>query len=447
MKGLGLGAAGLGAAAASVPVFHDLDEVMAAGNYQKPNMPWWVSERGINDPTVPIDWDLLQTWDSGPGRVVRDPSHPLYFDQYSTDNALKYVKAMDKIDPTLDWNDPRRQAIDAASRERGGMSGGSFLGPDVTKTPELLGYPKWVGTPEENYKLLRGAVRFLGGADVGCIERDAKCMTVASVGWGFEDVDEPYQKEDRTKVVPNSYKWGFVWTLRQCQALTIHQGGACMRADAEAGNPLGIAESAAVWMAYSHLPIVERRIQVWLRGIGYRGATSFALRGAIGTMTGMVEHARMGSVGVHPVYGATLRGLYNMYTNLPLPPTKPIDAGIYEFCKSCGICADTCPGGIVQEGEPTWDSGRPDLRPGYLGWRTEIANCPHCPICQAICPFNTIVDGSFIHGVVKGTVATVPIFNSFFASMDEAFGYGMQPQAKYWDAWSNQPIHGYDTTR
>jgi epoxyqueuosine reductase len=453
MKGLGLVGAGLGAASATAPVFHDLDEVMAADSYQKPNMPWWVKERDINNPTVPIDWDMLEPWDLMKGLRMITPDHPLYFDQYATENARKYVQAMNARDPDFDWSDARRIAIDAAAKETGGIKRTSFLGADVSMTPEAKGYPKWTGTPEENFKLLRGAIRFLGGSDLGVIECDDKCKKLGFTGVEFENVNEPYEKPGGfgpfggPKVIPNSYKWGFVWTLRQAQDLSIRQGGGCMRADADAGNPYGIAESAAVWMAYSHLAIVEQRLQVYLRALGYRGANDFALRGAAGTMTGMVEHARMGSVGVHPEYGATIRGLYNFYTDLPLPPTKPIDAGIYKFCETCGICADACPGGLIQKGEATWESDRPDLRPGYLGWRANIADCPHCPICQSTCPFNVIENGSFMHSVVKGTIANTSLFNGFFTNMDTFFGYDYRPQAEYWDTWWNQPIHGYNTAR
>ncbi|GMW05186.1 MAG: hypothetical protein AMXMBFR85_11660 [Dehalococcoides mccartyi] len=56
MKGIGLAGAGFGAAAATAPVFRDLDEgaSIAANTYKK--NPWWVKERNYCDPTTPIDW-------------------------------------------------------------------------------------------------------------------------------------------------------------------------------------------------------------------------------------------------------------------------------------------------------------------------------------------------------------------------------------------------------
>ena len=40
-------------------------------------------------------------------------------------------------------------------------------------TPEELGVPKWQGTPEENTRMLRAAMRFLGASEVGMSEMDA----------------------------------------------------------------------------------------------------------------------------------------------------------------------------------------------------------------------------------------------------------------------------------
>ncbi|RAL69038.1 Tetrachloroethene reductive dehalogenase TceA [Dehalococcoides mccartyi] len=37
-------------------------------------------------------------------------------------------------------------------------------------------------------------------------------------------------------------------------------------------------------------------------------------------------------------------------------PTPPIDFGAYKFCKTCGICADACPFGLIQKGDPTWEN-------------------------------------------------------------------------------------------
>ena len=57
MKGLGLAGAGLGAAAATAPVFHDLDEVVSSSVPVK--HPWWVKNLEHGTATVEIDWSQV----------------------------------------------------------------------------------------------------------------------------------------------------------------------------------------------------------------------------------------------------------------------------------------------------------------------------------------------------------------------------------------------------
>jgi len=66
MKGLGLAGAGLGAAAAAAPVFHDLSELStsAKANFKQ---PWYVKELELETSSAEIDWGIFQAWQSGPG--------------------------------------------------------------------------------------------------------------------------------------------------------------------------------------------------------------------------------------------------------------------------------------------------------------------------------------------------------------------------------------------
>jgi hypothetical protein len=49
-----------------------------------------------------------------------------------------------------------------------------------------------------------------------------------------------------------------------------------------------------------------------------------------------------------------------------------------------------------------------------------------------------------VHEIVKTTVATVPLFNGFFAQMSDFFGYGRaEDKEGWWD--ENLPIHGCES--
>ena len=54
--------------------------------------------------------------------------------------------------------------------------------------------------------------------------------------------------------------------------------------------------------------------------------------------------------------------------------------------------------------------------------------------CMRSCVFMKEAD-AFMHDVVLGTVATTGIFNSFFRTMDDAFGYGKdRDPSEWWDS-------------
>jgi epoxyqueuosine reductase len=472
MKGLGLGVAGLGAAAAAAPVLHDLDEIAAStASDSASTHPWWVSKRDYFDPTVEIDWDHKWRVDGRKSREYRDESSEWYFNAYGHEAALKYKAYADEEDPNFNWEDPRRQALDASCSNRSvglGIPRNSFLGIEPSVTPAIDGYAKWVGTEEENYNLLRGAVRYFGGDDVGVMEHDShldRLLCTYDMNRyknSFENIEKPYEDQDnRVHGIPNSFKWCFSWTFRQHIDLTRVQQGGILGAYEDC-NRLGIGENASVWYCYARLAIVEHRLMTFIRALGYDcvagGMSSITSGNAIATVAGLLEHARMGQVGIHPKWGATNRGTYKMLTDFPLPPTRPIDAGIYDFCKSCEICSDACPGQIIQKGDPTWTTGRnpedgddgeplPYQAQGFLGWRTDIGKCPHCPTCQGTCPFNEMPNGSWIHTFTKATIATTPLFNGFFTSMDKAFGYGRKPEADFWERFGDNPMYGIDTMR
>ena len=49
-----------------------------------------------------------------------------------------------------------------------------------------------------------------------------------------------------------------------------------------------------------------------------------------------------------------------------------------------------------------------------------------------------------IHALVKPTISTTGIFDSFFAKMGETFGYGNKNPELWWD--KNLPVIGQDST-
>jgi ferredoxin len=166
--------------------------------------------------------------------------------------------------------------------------------------------------------------------------------------------------------------------------------------------------------------------------------------------------------------------LYTIATDLPLEPSKPIDAGLYRFCHSCHKCADYCPpGAISQANEPTFDrdaasAGSREAPAGYVGkdarWTVHgtkafVQDGPlcrqygietgRCLRCWAECTFTTN-RGSQIHQIIRATISNFSALNGFAYRMGDAFGYGAWPEhdpSKVENFFDMElPVLGHDST-
>jgi reductive dehalogenase len=467
MKGLGLGAAGLGAATATAPIFHDLDEVSAATDGVR-DYPWWVKERDYLDPTLEIDWNLLQRWDQ---KVSSDnfcltkstkPELRAWMDENKQNYLDNHIKSKYPEWPGESLRDLALKGAVPSSRYKyqhpkwGGTE--CFLGIGTAKTPEDYGMPKWNGTPEENTRMVRTAFRFFGATEVGVTELDdktrkfiftrnrqqktsgiykniAKQLGVSHPAWKwveFEDVDQAYETEEK-QVIPNKKMWVINWSYAQAFEGTKRAPAA--------------ASGSASGLAYQQIAIIECRVQEFLRGLGYQGLAggtgALAPSGTFPAVDGNGEMGRINFI-VAPNFGATVRGQTRVITDLPLAPTKPIDFGLFRFCKTCKICAEACPFDALSfEDEPTWEVPSIGSNPGYKGYFTDYLKCPRCQACMPVCPFSQEGKAS-VHQVVKATSSFTSIFNGFFTNMESVFGYGMDDPSTWWDV-PNMPSYGTDT--
>ena len=72
MKALGLGAAGIGAAAAVTQIYRDLAELGTSekASYKR---PWYIKENEFKKPSNDVDWSIFERWDNGPAPIDVDP--------------------------------------------------------------------------------------------------------------------------------------------------------------------------------------------------------------------------------------------------------------------------------------------------------------------------------------------------------------------------------------
>jgi len=446
MKGLGLSNAG-----------HDLDEV--AGSVKAEwKRSWWV--KSVDEPTIEVDWDNMQRYDA---RYVPQVYYANYVGQDVADNLNKLSE--DRRNQWIIENKPGYTLPDRAleiGSNRGSAAPEFFLdlsspakfGSRASKafTPSDIGVPRWEGTPEENARMIRAAAKYFGAGAVGFVELDSHTEKLIysydSDGKKieFEDVDLAYETDNK-RVIPNKARWVIVFSVQMSEELLQRRDG--LNATSLSGTPNSLG--------YSQGRNVLDRLQTFLYVLGYQGLGSPWFNGlgiapALGIMAGLGELSRLNLL-ISPEFGPMQR-IFRLITDLPLAPTKPIDAGIMRFCRTCKRCALLCPASMLStDTEPSWETTGKWSNPGHKAYHyIDSAKCmtqwkvssAGCSTCLSVCPFSK-KHKSFVHTVVEATIAKTPIFNGLFTKMDTLMGYDEAKDPESW--WDmNMPPYSTDST-
>ena len=133
----------------------------------------------------------------------------------------------------------------------------------------------------------------------------------------------------------------------------------------------------------------------YIRRLGYEALASNS-RNYITVMPSMLLAAGLGESGrlgivVNPFFGPNFKACC-VVTNMPLEPDKPIDFGLQEYCKNCGICAEQCVSKAISR-----DNDRIEYN-GYLKYKIDYEKCAtlalmnkrggSCGRCALMCPWN-----------------------------------------------------------
>ena len=422
MKGFGLGAAGLGAAAAAAPVFHDLDELGTSDKaiYKE---PWFVKELEHEQPSTEIDWTILKAWKSG-----------------SDSNDLPYARGYGSSDPTilegsrynLETKIPRYQAIgpdNLLANVKGyqlkdfalntgasylmfgrGLSSVPWTGTSVT-SPEARGVSKWTGTPEEANRMVRAAAHYFGIEKIGVLEMTPNMKKLWSPTQQWANIDQA-DPDDSSRTIPDKCRYALVILNRQPVEMT-KRGPSPQNTGASIG--------------YAYTGIIRERMMRFIKSLGYQALNrGMSANVAATALAGIGERSRIGHAYTHE-WGTAIRLTMQILTDLPLAPTKPISFGGTRFCETCKICAETCLdiNGLTPisfDTEPTYQTTGGWNRVGVKCFQFTWPYCYFCNYCQASCPF-TNHGVSAIHELVKIAAGTTGIFNTFMASMSSTFGY------------------------
>ena len=454
MKMLGLGSVGAGAAALGLsPVmpFADLDDMMSS-EFSSRKLPFWIKE--VDKPTVEIDYDQIERFPN----VYKTLFLPEPYGGMEKFGARvqRHIGGTAKqiLDGTVTIQD---FALADCGAYEDVTSTVPWLGTDMPHNPnamlvygpEDLGVPRYSGTPEESSQMLRVAARIFGAFDVGFVKLDEKMKKFLYANVVFEDVDEGYASEDGRLILPDKDLWVITGAIPQSQFMSQY-------------NMWGGAHAHA----YSSASQYAAKMKTFLHGIGYQGYgqghTDVGLAIPFGVHSGIAEYSRTGQM-CSPILGTDFRTVILTITDLPLAPSKPIDAGIFKFCESCKKCAEECPGGAISmDDKPSWITRDTHNNPhqttyGVKGYLIDPMKCVDqmytgttlCHTCSVVCPFNKF-DKASLHQIINGVIGTTPVANKLIRSLDDVFGYGMKTAeeskaANLWemDQW-DVPLYGLD---
>ncbi|MGI2336269.1 MAG: reductive dehalogenase [Dehalogenimonas sp.] len=473
MKSLAVATGGLGAATALAPGFRDMDELVTGpnGEYKR---PWW--QRTVDKPTIDIDWTVMSRFAEGEtmrgSRLKRfqeaGQSAVDAYEQAQLEGAVWKQRGLEENLPGLSLRDTALNFGGFLNFQYTGTFGRStFLGSQKAPTPASLGVPRWEASPEENSRMIRQVLRGYGAMTVGFFEIDEATTKKLFYSYQpaykakleFEDVDTAYVTTgtDAKNVIPNKCKYVITYTNQE--SILSRQ---------TEGHVMGFAPHGR----YMRWANTEACLQEFLRHIGYEGhgqgvdgsqVNGLGTMPGFGTIAGLGEMSRLNRM-FTPEWGPVV-GVWGMVTDLPLAPTKPIDAGMLRFCATCMKCYDACGNGAPNsEKDPQWvPEGR------YAGlyhrqagikaywddqilcqtWKATTGNCSNGR-CFGACTF-TKMDEASVHDIIKNTVSVTPVFNGFFRTMDDFMGYGVAPYEgpSNTDAermWTEPiPIYGIDS--
>ena len=306
----------------------------------------------------------------------------------------------------------------------------------AVRTPAELGVERYAAPPAEMANTVKAAARLYGAGLAGIAPMNEAYVNLRQGKRDivFEDADAP-AVTDKKFAIPRKMKW--------VVALAIP-----MDLDLLARAPTSLGD-AATGLGYSHSAFTVASLAEFIRGLGYQAIPSVndtALSVPFAVDAGIGELSRLNKL-VTPEYGPAVR-LCKVFTDLPMVCDKPVDFGLVDFCKKCKKCAEACPAGALSfDDEPSFQTAGPWNNSGHKAWFENSYACfEHwqqvdngCGICLASCPY-TKAAHAWTHGAVKAAASVAPAADGLFRIMDDALGYGKQPDPEQW--WTMGPAAG-----
>lgn len=265
--------------------------------------------------------------------------------------------------------------------------------------------------PAQLSKMVKKAAKTFGAAMAGVCELDRRWLYSSYYNPTSEGVKSGKIELDET------YKYAVVIGIE-------------MDYDAVSTSPAHPA-SITTGYAYSEMAKTSAMVAQFIRGLGFKAipcGNDTACSIPIAIDAGFGELSRNGLL-ITPHFGPRIR-LAKVFTDMPLNPDKPINFGVWEFCKICKKCAKKCPSQSIPNGDPTLIPNNISNRTGVLKWHVNAETClrywsvngTDCGNCIRVCPFNKLP--GMWHDLVRWGIKRLPFLNRFFLWGDDLMKYG-----------------------
>ena len=203
---------------------------------------------------------------------------------------------------------------------------------------------------------IKVAGRYFGASLVGICEINRN--------WIYSHVYNIMTKKTSPVEIPPEYKYAIVMAIEMDYGLIKE-------------SPKALS-AAATGLGYSKMAITAVSMAEFIRNLGYKAipmGNDTALSIPLAIDAGLGELGRHGLL-ITEQFGPRVR-LSKVFTDLPLKPDKPVDLGIQDFCETCGVCAQECPGkAISSEKRSTEPASVSNNKGGLLKWSTNAyINC------------------------------------------------------------------------
>lgn len=265
---------------------------------------------------------------------------------------------------------------------------------------------EWEYSPEENTRIVKKLIHYLGGIEIGICELDP-AYVYSHVGRG----PEPYGQEIKT-----SQKYAVVFTLE-------------MNYEMIAAAPLApvLAETAKQYIEGAKISLLSAS---FIRRMGFparahiAGSNYQVMLTPLGYLAGLGELGRLGVL-ITEKHGPRIR-LGCVTTDMPLMPDKPKIFGVQNYCQICKKCAINCPGQAIPAGDKTIENGVEkwviNREECYRFWRKSGSDCSRCIY---VCPYSN--PDNFFHNTVRKVVTGSSAAQYIAARCDDIF-FGLDPR-------------------